>query len=59
MKINWQCLFGNHVWKHYLITSIAEYNDDRGGPANRMLKTIDRKCMNCGRLRTEVIRVKG
>ena len=45
-----------HVMKHYLITSIEEFDDDRGRPANRMLKTIDRKCMECGHLATEVIR---
>ncbi len=45
-----------HSWKHYLITTVEEFDDGCGGPASRRLKAIDRKCMRCGELKTEIIR---
>lgn len=46
-----------HSMKHYLITTVEEFDDDRGGPASRLNKVINRKCMRkgCDHKETELI----
>ena len=50
-------LAGGHIMKHYMITTVEEFDDDRGGPASRLNKVINRKCMRegCDHKETEVI----
>ncbi len=50
-----RCLFTGHIWKHYRIVKVSEFDDDRGGPANRFVETIQRKCLNCDKRWTEIL----
>jgi len=52
-----KCGLSGHSMKHYLITTVEEFDDDRGGPASRLTKVINRKCMSegCDHTETELI----